>query len=187
MLLQAQQASGANAIGCSRLRRLLLGSLPGLLRSSTSVELGLLLGSLEAAVAQLGGGVDELQLHLLSGPAADLRQERLPQGDDALAGAHDGALDHHPVLVHLTVVGEATHGGDALLGLILLGHGALGVLLRVLAHSVPMLVDLGSVMVASLTRARHLELDSRRMPGADARHLAEASVGLAHQAGHTPA
>mmetsp|Transcript_12932 Transcript_12932/g.28704 ORF Transcript_12932/g.28704 Transcript_12932/m.28704 type:complete len:296 (+) Transcript_12932:445-1332(+) len=42
-------------------------------------------------------------------------------------------------------------------------------------------------MVASLTRSRHLELDSGRMPRANARNLSEATVGLAHQSGHTPA
>ena len=46
--------------------RLGLGFRLGLLQSS-SVELGLLLAGLETAMAELGGGVDELQGDLLQG------------------------------------------------------------------------------------------------------------------------
>lgn len=43
--------------------------------------------------------------------------------------------------------------------------------LQRLADAVDLLVDLGSVVVSSLTGARHLEGNSRRVPGANARHL----------------
>merc|ERR1740121_1531904 len=100
----------------SSLIGLLLGGLrflPRLLRGRAAVELSLLLAGLEAAMAHLRGRVDELQRDLLRGLAADLRQQGLAQGDHALAGAHDRALEHHPVLVHLAVVRETTHGRDA--------------------------------------------------------------------------
>ena len=41
----------------------------------------LLLGGLEATVAELGGSVDELELDLLQGLAAGVLQEGLAQGD----------------------------------------------------------------------------------------------------------
>jgi len=62
--------------------------------------------------------------------ACDLWQEGLAHGDDALAWAHDGALEHHPVLVDLTVVGEATHRSDGLFGEIILRLGIHGIFLR---------------------------------------------------------
>lgn len=46
-------------------------------RTTTYHEHLLLLHSLEAAVAKLGGGVDELEVDLLQGAAAGLHQQRL--------------------------------------------------------------------------------------------------------------
>jgi hypothetical protein len=47
----------------------------------------------------------------------------LSEGDDSLLGSHAAALQHDEVIVDLTVVGEATHGGDALLWQIVLSGG----------------------------------------------------------------
>lgn len=52
----------------------------------------LLLSSLEATVAELGGSVNELELDLLEGAARGLGDEGAAQGDGALDGAGDGAL-----------------------------------------------------------------------------------------------
>lgn len=43
-------------------------------------------------MAELGGGVDELELDLLEVRALGVGAERLAQRDDALLGADDGAL-----------------------------------------------------------------------------------------------
>ena len=43
-------------------------------------------------MAELGGGVDELELDLLEGAARGLGDEGAAQGDGALDGAGDGAL-----------------------------------------------------------------------------------------------
>lgn len=45
----------------------------------------------------------------------------LSEGDDSLLRSHAAALQHDEVIVDLTIVGEATHGGDALLRQIILG------------------------------------------------------------------
>lgn len=74
-------------------------------------------------MSHLGRGVDELELDLLESGALGVLQQRLAQGDDALLGADAAALDHDEVVVHLTVVGEATHGGDALVSQIVLSGG----------------------------------------------------------------
>lgn len=86
-------------------------------------ELLLFGGRLEAAVAELGGGVDELGRHLLQLPPLGRAKESLPDGDDALFGAHDSALDHEVVLVDLAIMWEATHRSDALLREIELSRG----------------------------------------------------------------
>mmetsp|Transcript_56803 Transcript_56803/g.89945 ORF Transcript_56803/g.89945 Transcript_56803/m.89945 type:complete len:307 (-) Transcript_56803:242-1162(-) len=138
-------------------------------------------------MAELGGGVDEFQGHLLQGLACDLWQEGLAHGDDALAWAHNGALEHHPVLVHLTIVGEATHRSDGLFGEIILRLGIYRIFLQVLTNAVNLLVDLSTVVVTTLTTAGHLEGHTGRMPGANAGHFSKATVSLAHQTGDAPA
>lgn len=154
-----------------------------LLGKSTK-ELGLLVGSLEAAVAVLGRRVDEADVDGLGVGAAHGGQQSLSQGDGSLARASNAALEHEPVLVDFTVVREATHRGDALLGQISLSGSALVVALAADAqHS---LVDLGSVVVTLLTSTSDSESDAGRMPGTDTGDLAETSVGLAGKTSHTP-
>merc|ERR1719335_126745 len=67
-----------------------------LLTNRAAVELGLLLARLEPTVAELGRGVDELQVNDLNRHTAHLRKEGLPQGQDAATWPHGLALDHHP-------------------------------------------------------------------------------------------
>jgi hypothetical protein len=55
------------------------------------------------------------------GIARGLVEERLAEGEDPLLHADAAALDHDVVLVDDTVVGEAAHRGDGLLGEIELG------------------------------------------------------------------
>ena len=114
-------------------------------------ETSLLVGSLETSVTHLGRSVDELEVDLLQGVSADLGEERLSESDDSLLGSHDATSEHDPVLVDLTVVGEAAHGGDGLLGQIVLSHGVGGVVSNGLTHSVDLLVDLSSVVETVLT------------------------------------
>jgi len=103
----------------------LLGGLLGEVLLEHAHELGLLLGGLEAAVTVLGRGVDELEGDLLEGAPGNLVEERLAESDDPLLGTTAAPLEHHEVLHHGTVVGEATHGGYALLREIELGRGVL--------------------------------------------------------------
>merc|ERR1712107_138646 len=79
-----------------------------------SHEGGLVLGSLEATVSHLGAGVDELKADLLHVPL-------LGVGKESLLVADAGALEHDEVLLHLSVVGEASHGVDGLVSKIVVG------------------------------------------------------------------
>merc|ERR1711972_120284 len=130
-------------------------------------ELGLLLLGLEATMAELGRGVNELQGHLLQSRASGAGNQRLAQGQDTALGARDATLEHEPVLSDNAVVGETTHGGDRLLGQVVLSGSVLGVLLQALANLVDLLVDLGAVMETTLTGTGHLELHAGRMPRTD--------------------
>ena len=71
--------------------------------------------------------------------------ERLPDGDDALLGSGNGALEHEEVVLDDTVVGEATHRCDGLLGSIGLGHRV--ALVFAAADTVDLLVELRTMMV----------------------------------------
>ena len=59
----------------------------------------------------------------------------LSQGDDALLGSDDAALDHEEVLVDLSVVREAAHRSDGLLRQVVVGRRV------VLHHLVVLRVD----------------------------------------------
>jgi len=155
-----------------------------LLGSEGSQELVLLLDGLEAAVTILGGGVDELKVEGLHVGSSGSGHQRLAEGHSSLASAGDTALDHEPVLVDFTVVREATHGGDALLGKVSLSGS--GLVVALLANSQDALVDLRAVMVALLTSSRHGEADAGGMPSSDTGNLAQTSVGLAGKAGDAP-
>ena len=96
--------------------------------------------------AKLRGGVDELELNFLKIPARSVDHEGLAKGDDTLLGSGDGTLEDDEVVLDNTVVWEATHGRDLLLGDVRLGRGVGGVLAR--ADAVDLLVELGTVVVA---------------------------------------
>ena len=123
-----------------------------------------------------GRGVDELDVEGLKVRSLGGGEETLSEGDRSLSGASNAALDHEPVLVDLTVVREATHGGDALLGKI--GLGGSGVDVSLLADAEDSLVDLGTVVVTLLTGTSYCLTHTGRMPSTDTRHLTKASVGL---------
>lgn len=82
----------------------------------TAIELGFLLGGLEAAMAEFGGCVDELELDILQGDPGGLVQQGLSQGDNSLLWTHAAALYHEVVVFHDTIVREPAHWGNVLLG-----------------------------------------------------------------------
>jgi len=149
-------------------------------------EGSLVLWGLEATVAELGGGVDELQAHLLHGNPLGLDDQGLSQSKDPLLWPNAAALDHDEVLFDFTVVREAAHGVDGFVGQIVLGAGVVLDQLSVLhgeacAHSVDLLVDLAPVVVALLSSPGHGGLDSAGMPGTDTGNLAQTLVSLPGQ------
>merc|ERR1712189_102051 len=130
------------------------------------------LHSLETAVTELGGGVDELKVDLLQGTTAALHQQRLAQSQDPLLGSNHTALNHDEVIGHLSIVDKSTQGVDALVGQIVLSGGVvlhqfsiLGVV--ALADLVDLLVDLCAVVVTLLTSTGHRGSHTGRMPGTD--------------------
>ena len=85
-------------------------------------------------------------------------------------------LDHQEVLLDLSVVREASHGVDGLVGQVIVSGGVvldqLALLhLVTLTDSVDLLVDLSSVMVTLLTSSRHSVLDPAGMPSSNTSDL----------------
>lgn len=79
---------------------------------------------LEATMAHLRRGVDELELDLLEGRALGVHQQRFAQRDYATLGTDAATLDHEEILVDLSVERETTHRRDRLVGQIVLGGSA---------------------------------------------------------------
>ena len=104
----------------------------------------------DVTYTELGRRVDELELNLLEIPTRSVHHERLADGNDTLLGSGDGTLEHEVVVLDDTVVGEATHGSNALLGDIMLSRGV-GVVVAP-ANAVDLLVELRAVVVTVCTQ-----------------------------------
>jgi len=154
------------------------------LGSESAKELVLLLQGLEAAVTVLRGGVDELDVEWLQVASLGSGDNALPESNRSLAGTANTSLDHNPVLIHLTVVGESSNRGNGLLGQINLSGTAL--LVSLLADAQHPLVDLSTVVVALLTGACNSGADTGRMPRPDTCDLTETTVSLTRKTGDTP-
>ena len=74
-------------------------------------------------MTELGAGVDELKVDLLKGPLLGVGKEGLSKGKDTLLGSNAASLQEDEVLLDLSVVGEATHGGDGLVSEVVLSGG----------------------------------------------------------------
>jgi len=144
----------------------------------------LLLWGLEATMAHLGSGVDELEVDVLQSGTGSLLQQGLAEGDGTLLGANNATLDENEVVLDKTVVNKATNGVDRLVGDVDLGGTVVldklavdGVVAG--ADAVDLLVDLGTVMVTLLTRSGNGEGDTGWMPCTNTGDLAETLVSLA--------
>jgi len=160
---------------------LLLDLLPlgsGSLSLGDAVVLDLLSMILEATMANLGGSIDELELDLLEGSTVGGRDDGLAESQHTLLGTDAVALEHEEVVADDTVVGETTHGSDALLGEIELGR-TVAVLAN--TNTVDLLVHVSAVEVTLLTSTGNSPLNVGRMPGTDTSNLAVATVSLAGQ------
>merc|ERR1719464_2409120 len=149
-------------------------------------EGSLVLWGLEATVAELGGGVDELEGHFLHGDPLRLDDQGLSQSKDPLLRPDAASLDHDKILFDFTVVRESAHGVDGLVGQVVLSAGVVLDELAVLhgvasSHAVDLLVDLAPVMVTLLSSPGHGVLDPAGMPRSDTGHLAQTLVSLARQ------
>lgn len=181
---------------CKSLQRIAtkLLSLDG--RSFHGTEERILLGlGLEATVAELGRGIDKLELDLLESRALDLRDESLAESKDTLDSTKSSTLDHDEVLVDLTILRETTERGDVLVSKIVgsggveargsdaltINQGASGS-----TNTVDLLVDLSTVEVTLLTSAGDGPLDTSRVPSTDTSNLAETTVSLAGKTSNTP-
>lgn len=156
----------------------------GFLGRKRSEELVLFLRGLEAAVAEFGRGIDELEVNFFEVGTLRVCDEALSESEAALLGSHDAALKHEPILVDLAVVREASEGRDRFFCEISFGRGRVGI--AGFADAVDFFVHLGTVVVSVLSRASDRERDARRMPSSDTGDFAQPAVGFAGQSSHAP-
>jgi len=133
-----------------------------LLGGKRSKELELFLVGLESSVSQLGGSIDELDVDGLEVLPGGMVHQRLTKDQSTLLNSNSGTLEHDPVLVDLSIVGESSHRSDALLSKISSGTARAGISL--LSNAVDLLVHLGTVEVSILTGTGHSSGHTCRMP-----------------------
>ncbi len=144
-----------------------------------SKELVLLFEGLETTMAELGGGVDELDLDLFGHPVAGGWEKRLAENNGSLLGSEDLTSDEEVILVDFTVEGETAHRGDVLLNSVSISGGVVGYTSDgTSSETVDLLVDLGTGVVTLLTRAGDRPLDGSWMPSSDTSNFTETSVSL---------
>lgn len=147
-------------------------------------------------MAELGGGIDPLELDLLGGSPAGLGVQGLAQSHNTLLDTRNGALDHDIVVLNLTIADETTHAvryfisilfnraiektwylrSDLLLGDIELSGGV--TLVGALADAEDLVVARGTVVVTHLTGTGDSPLDVARVPSTDTSDLTETLVSL---------
>ena len=144
-----------------------------------SKELVLLFEGLETTMAELGRGVDKLDLDLFGHPVAGSWENRLAENDGSLLGTEDLTSDEKVILVNFTVEGETAHRGDVLLDGVGISGGVVGNTSDgTSTETVDFLVDLGTGVVTLLTRAGNRPLDGSWVPSSDTSNLTETSVSL---------
>jgi len=137
------------------LRLLLLGS-------KRSKELGLLVVGLESSVSELGGGIDELDVDSLEVLPGGMNHHRLTKDEGTLLNSNGSSLEHDPILVDLSVMGESSHGGDVLLSKI--SRSTARGSISLLSDEVYLLVNVGTVEVSILTGTGDGGGNTGRMP-----------------------
>jgi len=134
-------------------------------------------------VTELGRRIDPFQVDLLERFTLGVCDEGLAKGQHTLLGTDTAALEHDKVVLDFTVVGETTHWSDGFIseiglsGCIVLDEFAT-ILVDSLSDTVDLLVDLGTMMVALLTRSGDRIGDSGWMPCTDTSDLPQTFVGL---------
>merc|ERR1719430_1237780 len=123
---------------------------------------------------------------LLQSSLLGVGKKTLPQSQNPLLGSNTTSLQHDEVLLHFSIVREATHGCDGLVSKVVVCGGIVLDELAVLhvvssTHPVDLLVDLSSVMVSLLTSSWHSELDPAGMPCTNTGNLPQTLVGLPWQ------
>ena len=99
-----------------------------------------------ATYSELGRRIDELECDLLEVPTRRVDHEGFSKSDHTLFGARNGPFQHQEIVLHDTVVWEAAHGCDGLLGDVRFCRCIS--LVRAKADAVDLLVELGTVMVS---------------------------------------
>jgi len=137
-------------------------------------------------VTHLGRGIDELELDVFQVLSLGCWHQGLSQDQVSLFGTDAAALEHDVVISDDTVVREATHWGNVLLGQIVFSGSVVGnIVFSTLAQSVDSLVLLSSMVVSRLTGSWDGVLDFGRMPGSDTTDLSETSMSLSWQLSDT--
>lgn len=67
-------------------------------------------------MSHLGRGIDEFEVDLFQGGAFCVDQQRFTQRDDTILVTDATTLEHHEIVIDLSVVWETAHRGDCLLG-----------------------------------------------------------------------
>jgi len=147
--------------------------------------LALLVRRLESSMSVLGSRIDELELNLLEGRSAGLREERLAKSDRAARDSGARSLDHDEILGDESISNKSSHRVNRLGGEIEF-RGSRGLERVGLANLVYLLVDLRTMMKSILTSASDGARYSGGMPCSNTRDLAKSLVRLARKSASAP-
>jgi hypothetical protein len=113
-------------------------------------------------MSKLGTGIDELEIDDLEVLPGGMVLQTLSENQSTLLDSDTSTLDHDPILVDLTVVGESSHGSNTLLSKV--SSGTARTSIATLSNSVNLLVELGTMEVSILTSTGNSGGNTGRMP-----------------------
>jgi len=138
-------------------------------------------------VTEFTCSINILELDILVQFPTGLGHKGLSQDKRSLLGSNTTSLDHNVIVSDNTVVGEATHGGNILLGQIAFSGGiVLCAVSLSLSHSVDSLIALSSVVVPGLTGSGNGVGDFTGMPRPDTTDLSQTSMSLSGELSDAP-
>jgi hypothetical protein len=116
-------------------------------------------------MSNLRTSVNELKSDLLQSSPINQRDNRLPQQTYPLLRANATPPNHNEVILHHSIMGEASQRSDVLFSEIREGRSiVLDATVGSLAHPVNLFVEFGSVVEPMVTCPRHSPPDSSWMP-----------------------
>jgi hypothetical protein len=135
-------------------------------------------------MSKLGRSINKLDIDSLKMLPGAVNHQTLTKDKRTLLDSNATSLEHDPVLIDLSVMGETSHGSDTLLGKIIRSLTRRSISLA--SKTVNSLVHISTVEVSILSSTWNSGGNTSRMPGSNTSDLTKTTMGLTWKTGNSP-